>query len=147
MYRIPFYRWINLLQKRLNMCHSLTWDQRIPTAAVTAQINSSQHTPGQRISNITHESLHTCRTYAVRPSSILSSRLVTFSRFTQSHVPHCGIRWCRYERKSPSSRRIWAWQFSHLRTMLLRVDCWCFMLLMIASLQPFVCVMFPLQFN
>lgn len=86
MYRIPFYRWINLLQKRPNMCHSLTWDQRIPTADVTAQINSSQHTPGQRISNITHESLHICRTYAVRPSSILSSRLVTFSWFTQSHV-------------------------------------------------------------
>lgn len=68
------------------MCHSLTWDQRIHTADVTAQMNSSQNTPGRRISNITHESQHICRTYAVRPSSILSSRLVTFSRFTQSHV-------------------------------------------------------------
>lgn len=36
--------------------------------------------------DITHESLHICRTYEVRLSSILSSCLVTFRRFTQSHV-------------------------------------------------------------
>lgn len=83
---IPFYRWINLTVKRTKMSHSLTSDQRIPTANMMAEMNSSLHTPGQHISNITHESLHTCRTYEVRLSSILSSCLVTFSRFTQSHV-------------------------------------------------------------
>lgn len=61
-------------------------DQSIPTADVTAQMHSSPHTPGQHISNITHESPHICRTYTVLLPSILSSRLVTFSRFTRSHV-------------------------------------------------------------
>jgi len=37
---IPFYRWINLTKKRMKMCHSLTSDQRIPTANMMAQNNS-----------------------------------------------------------------------------------------------------------
>lgn len=68
------------------MCHSLTSNRRIPAANMMAKMNSSLHTPGQHISNITHESLHICRTYEICLPSILSSCLVTFSRFTQSHM-------------------------------------------------------------
>lgn len=46
---IPFYRWINLTRKRTKMSHSLTSDQRFPTANMMAQMNSSLHTPGQQI--------------------------------------------------------------------------------------------------
>lgn len=145
---IPFYRWINLTRKRTKMSHSMTSDQRIPTANMMPQMNSSLHTPDQQILPMNPY------TYAghMKSACHLSFphvlwHLGDLHKVTCTSLQYMLLQIWKNVSVQLRDWRIWAWQFSLLRNMQFRVDCWCFMLLMIASLPTFVYVMFPLQFN